>query len=170
MPYRSKPTPSQPKPTTPLAPAGGATNFLYVPPPVQTGSKSILPDPGNLHPAFRAPLPTGPTRPQTGSTSITPAPAPQQTGAAFLYDAPRQFGPSTAYVGPPTGPAKPGINPKCDDRQNLPYSPPQSLQRPRNLGYDQIQDELRLGNTIDRSGGGKVSEPFTPEYPDNSTS
>jgi hypothetical protein len=164
----AKHSPLPPKRTTP--PPLGATNFKNVPPPLQTGSKSLSPNAGNTHPAFRAPLPTGPTRPQTGSTSITPAPAPQHTGAAFLYDAPRQFGPSTGYVNQPTGPAKHAVDPTADDRQNLPYSPPPALKRPRNLGYDPIQDELRLGNTIDRSGGNKVTNPFTPEYPDNSTS
>jgi hypothetical protein len=33
-----------------------------------------------------------------------------------------------------------------------------------------VQDEMRIAQHIDRSGGGKVTDPFTPEYPDNSTS
>jgi hypothetical protein len=130
---------------------------------------SLRPETGNVSPGFRAALPTGPDHPQTGSTSIRQVAPPAQTFAAQLFAAKRQVGPGS-HVGNPVNPATPAVVPKADDCQNLPYAPPQSLQRPRNWGYDRQQDELRLGNTVDRSGGGKVTEPFTPEYPDNSTS
>jgi hypothetical protein len=137
----------------------GATNFARVPGLPQTGSQSLLPDSGNVHPEFRAPLPTGPPRPQTGSTSITPAQAPKQTGAAYLYAAPRQFGPER-YVGLPNDPAKPGV-PLVDDCLQKPFAPMSSLVRDRNgaAGPDDL-----IGGNRGRDGGGRVDAPFTPEW------